>query len=200
MPDRGEGGSSLQHGKGAFALRHAFCVHINMLPLSLSFKLMWIWSQIFASITNRLFPAIKKKLQSLTLYNHHFNYYNFRTRTSPIIGLKQKVQYAQRDKWQWVLSHMLAIITTIWSDAVLHFHIFSTGVLNGNLSEGPSEAWRIIPGFLCRSISNTLSSYEGMSSLKTSTSSCHRGSRELHPWAAGALQGEWDAPREGASC
>lgn len=34
---------------------------------------------------------------------------------------------------------MLAIITTIWSDAVLHFYIFSFGVLNVKLSKDPSE-------------------------------------------------------------
>lgn len=149
---------------------------------------------------NRLFPAIKKKLQSLTLYNHHFNYYNFRTHTSPIIGLKQEVWCPQRDKWQWVLSHMLAIIITIWSDAVLRFHIFSIGVLNVNFSEGPPEAWRIISGSLCRSVSSTPCSPAGTRGLKTSTSSGHRGghSHEQHPWAAAALQGEQDAPREGA--
>lgn len=34
---------------------------------------------------------------------------------------------------------MLVISTTIWSDAVLHFYIFSFGVWNVNLSEDPSE-------------------------------------------------------------
>lgn len=35
---------------------------------------------------------------------------------------------------------MLAVITTIWSDAVLRFNIFSISVLNVDLSEGPAEA------------------------------------------------------------
>lgn len=141
---------------------------------------------------NRLFPAIKnkkKKLQSLTLCNHHFNYYNFRTHTSPIIGLKQKVWCPQRDKWQWVLSHMLAIITTIWSDAVLHFCDCSIGVLiAANFSEGLSESWK-----------TTLSSPYGTRAL---TQRCGVGGHSCAelPWASTAPQGEKGSHREGAQC
>lgn len=104
----------------------------------------------------------------------------------------------QRDKWQWFLSHMLAIIMTIWSDAVLHFYIFSIDVLNVKLSEGPSVACRIISGSQHRSISSTWCSFVEMKGLKSSTSSGHRGGHKQHPWAAAALQREQDAPREGA--
>lgn len=148
---------------------------------------------------NSLFPAIKK-LQSLTLYNHHVNYYNFRTHTSPIIELKQKAWCPQRDKRQWVLPNMLARITTIWSDAALHFYIFTVSVLNVNLFECPAEAWRIICGSLHKSISKTLHSCAGAKSLRPSVSSGHRDGHgyKQHPWAATSLQEEKGVPREGA--
>lgn len=81
---------------------------------------------------------------------------------------------------------MLAIIMTIWSDAVLRFYGCGSGVLNANL-----QAWRTRPGSLHREISTA-----GALALR------HRAGHSCNwpPWAAAALQGEQDAPREHTQC